>query len=824
MIQLEGDDTKHLPESTNAAVEVAEFSALEDLSPDSSMMTDVGAKVYASAPLLLVLEEVGDGYDGKVYGPPLPPPQISAPMPSAPPPPPLPRVDAPPPPPPMHGTPRPPPPPPMHGTPGPPPPPPMYEAPAPPPPPSMYGASPPPPPQGGSPPPPSPSGASGPPGGAPAPPGQGGPGRGRGRQPPAKKSNLKPLHWDKVTRALQGSLWEELQRHGGQSVPEFDVSDLEELFSAIVPKKKAASSKPEKIQLIDPRRANNTEIMLIKVKMPLPEMVPAILAMDDTRLNSDQVENILKFCPTKQEMDQLKNYTGDLELLGKCEHYFLELTKVPRMEAKLNVFLFKIRFNAQLAEFKKSLNIVNSACNEMRTSVKLKEIMKRILYLGNTLNQGTARGSAVGFKLDSRLKWNNVRALNNNLTSLHRFCKVLASKTPNLLVFYEDLVSLEAASKIQMKMLAEEMQSINKGLEKVQQELAASANDGPVSEVFHKTLKEFIGVAEAEVTSVTNLYAVVGRNADALALYFGEDPARCPFERVTQTLFNFVRFFRKADEENRRQDHAELEEKEAAKEVEMEKAKVVDCCCFSSDDVWEDDYHYYYDYPESSFMVSKVKQGGDKNSQISDLLEYPWQQYCEEGCPMIDNSLRSSTESWLSIPRNVLLLHSCQRGGGGWPVLAFMLSRLLLFRKHYDAPSPPQITPPPPQLPRGDAPPPMYGAPESPPPPPMYGAPAPPPPPLTYGAPAPPPPLPMYGAPAPSPPLPMYGPPPPPGRGGPGRGRGRKSNLKPLHWDKVTRALKESLSEELQRHGGPRWCSFYTINLVFKIVFLLCHH
>ncbi|KAL2482429.1 Formin-like protein 20 [Forsythia ovata] len=92
------------------------------------------------------------------------------------------------------------------------------------------------------------------------------------------------------------------------------------------------------------------------------------------------------------------------------------------------------------------------------------------------------------------------------------------------------------------------MQAIIKGLEKVKQELAASENDGPVSETFRK-----------------------GRNADALALYFGEDPVRCPFEQVTATLSNFVRLFRKAHEENGKQ--AELEKKKAQKEAEMENAK-----------------------------------------------------------------------------------------------------------------------------------------------------------------------------------------------------------------------------------------------------------
>jgi len=42
--------------------------------------------------------------------------------------------------------------------------------------------------------------------------------------------------------------------------------------------------------------------------------------------------------------------------------------------------------------------------------------------------------------------------------------------------------------QIQLKSLAEEMQAIIRGLEKVKQELAASENDGPVTEVFRKVL------------------------------------------------------------------------------------------------------------------------------------------------------------------------------------------------------------------------------------------------------------------------------------------------------------------------------------------------
>ncbi|KAF7134492.1 hypothetical protein RHSIM_Rhsim08G0150800 [Rhododendron simsii] len=510
--------------------------------------------------------------------PPPPPPSSGAPPPplppsrGAPPPPPPPNRGAPPPSPPLVGGP-PPPPPPLRGAP-PPPPPPGGRAPGPPPPPG------PPRPPGAAPPPPPPLGSKGPAAGGPPPPPLG---RGRGLSRPTapastpRRSTLKPLHWSKVTRVLQGSLWEELQRNGEpQIAPEFDVSELETLFSATVPKsdssgksggrRQSVGSKTDKVHLVDLRRANNTEIMLTKVKMPLSDMMlnsidaqlpqAAALAMDESILDADQVENLIKFCPTKEEMELLKNFTGDKESLGKCEQFFLELMKVPRVESKLRVFLFKIQFNSQISDFKKSLNAVNSACEEVFTGSKFPQIEgnhEENLISGKHIKSGNCEriatlSAAVGFKLDSLLKLIDTRASNNKMTLMHYLCKVLASKSPALLDFHEDVTSLEAASKIQLKSLAEEMQAIIKGLEKVKQELAASENDGPVSEVFRK-----------------------GRNADALALYFGEDPARCPFEQVTATLLNFVRMFRKAHDENCKQ--AELEKKKVQKEADMEKAK-----------------------------------------------------------------------------------------------------------------------------------------------------------------------------------------------------------------------------------------------------------
>ncbi|KAG8636403.1 formin-like protein 18 isoform X2 [Manihot esculenta] len=382
-----------------------------------------------------------------------------------------------------------------------------------------------------------------------------------------RRANLKPYHWLKLTRAMQGSLWAETQKSDEASMaPEIDMLELERLFSAAAPasqgggksNRRTLGAKPDKVQLIELRRAYNCEIMLSKVKIPLADLMSSLLALDDSTLDVDQVDNLIKFCPTKEEMELLK--------------FFLELMKVPRVESKLRVFSFKLQFDHQVSDLRRNLNIVNSAAEEIRSSVKLKRILQTILSLGNALNQGTARGSAVGFRLDSLLKLTDTRAQNNKMTLMHYLCKVLADKLPEPLDFPKDLMSLEAVTKIQLKYLAEEMQAVSKGLEKVVQELSASENDGHVSEQFCKILKSFLSSAESEVRSLASLYSTVGRNADALALYFGEDPARCPFEQVVSTLLNFVRMFSRSHEENIKQ--IEIEKKKADKEAESERLKM----------------------------------------------------------------------------------------------------------------------------------------------------------------------------------------------------------------------------------------------------------
>ncbi|BBN06855.1 hypothetical protein MPTK1_3g24420 [Marchantia polymorpha subsp. ruderalis] len=290
--------------------------------------------------------------------------------------------------------------------------------------------------------------------------------------------------------------------------------------------------------------------MLTEDNLSMANMLTALLNLDESVLDMDQVENLIKICPTKEEVDMLK--AGEERSLDNSEQFFLEMMRVPRIEIKLRVFSFKLQFTTKVAELWKNLMTLQEASKEVTESKKFRRIMQNaITFANSSSNQGNLNESDVGLKLESLLKLTDDSPVSNPKKKLmENFYKMISEKEADLLGFHKDLRHLEGASKILLTTMADEMQGIIRGLQKLGQELNASEKDGPISEGFRSVLKTFLKSAESDHRSLATFYLEVGRDADLLVQFFDRDPARCSFERVTSILFNFVTAFTKAGDEN----------------------------------------------------------------------------------------------------------------------------------------------------------------------------------------------------------------------------------------------------------------------------------
>ncbi|KAJ0241234.1 Formin-like protein 8 [Hirschfeldia incana] len=308
--------------------------------------------------------------------------------------------------------------------PSPPPPPPipvMKTAPAPPPPPppkKVHSPSPPPPPpmkkavaalsSSGSKPPPAPPRGAG--------------GGGESSRGGSSQVKLKPLHWDKVNPDSDHSMvWDKIDR-GSFS---FDGDLMEALFGYVAVGKKSPehdktkSNSPTKIFILDPRKSQNSAIVLKSLGMTREELVEALVEGHD--FAAETLERLARIAPTKEEQSAILEFDGgDTAKLADAEAFLFYLLKaVPTAFIRLNAFLFRANYYPEIAHHSRSLQTLDLACKELRSRGLFVKLLEAILKAGNRMNAGTARGNAQAFNLTALLKLSDVKSVDGKTTLLN---------------------------------------------------------------------------------------------------------------------------------------------------------------------------------------------------------------------------------------------------------------------------------------------------------------------------------------------------------------------------------------------------------------------
>jgi formin 2 len=94
--------------------------------------------------------------------------------------------------------------------------------------------------------------------------------------------------------------------------------------------------------------------------------------------------------------------------LSDTEKYMVTLMEVPDAAAKLDAMLFRSVFTNRFEDLSNAVRTLNSACDELRSSEKLRKLMAMILTVVNQINTGGEGSMAMGFTLDALLKLNEV--------------------------------------------------------------------------------------------------------------------------------------------------------------------------------------------------------------------------------------------------------------------------------------------------------------------------------------------------------------------------------------------------------------------------------
>ena len=237
----------------------------------------------------------------------------------------------------------------------------------------------------------------------------------------APKPKLKPFFWDKVAaNPDQAMVWHEIRAGSFQ----FSEEKIESLFGFINQnrnerKKDSSSLEPsvQYIQIIDPKKAQNLSILLRALNVRTEEVVDAL--NEGNEIPVELIQTLLKMAPTTEEELKLRLFTGDVSQLGPAERFLKALVDIPLAFKRLESLLFMYTLLEEASSIKECFATLEVSCNKLRKSRLFQKLLEAVLKTGNRMNDGTYRGGAQAFRLDTLLKLADVKGTDGKTTLLH---------------------------------------------------------------------------------------------------------------------------------------------------------------------------------------------------------------------------------------------------------------------------------------------------------------------------------------------------------------------------------------------------------------------
>ena len=202
---------------------------------------------------------------------------------------------------------------------------------------------------------------------------------------------------------------------------------------------------------------------------------------------------------------------------SETEKYMVTMIGVEEAGAKLDAMLFRSIFKTRFDDATEGIRILNSACEQLRSSEKLRKLMAMILTVVNQINTGGEGNMAMGFTLDALLKLNEAKAFDKKTSVLHYVVKLVKKNDESLLSFAADVSSVVPAENILLDGLSGDVKLISEQLDGilgiVQQQADRREQSDPIN---HQSGTVRVGQPismplQCAITQITETPSLTGR-------------------------------------------------------------------------------------------------------------------------------------------------------------------------------------------------------------------------------------------------------------------------------------------------------------------------
>lgn len=394
-------------------------------------------------------------------------------------------------------------------------------------------------------------------------------------------AKLPALNWSALAaNKVEGTVFGEIDDE--DIINELDFEEFKEEFRIDVQKTgtTAVQQRPRQASVwtearyrgpetvLDTTRARNLAILQRRIDSSAEQVIAAVKALDFHAIRSDKAELLrLEFIASDEERAILQSRHESGKKMADVDAFLYELSRVPRLKQRLSLLSHLDSCDEALKNIGPTANMLELASNSVLQSSRLKQVLKVILAYGNYMNS-QRRGGAFGFKLSVVDRLMDTRSRDRSTSVLNFIVSSIEVKYPDALRFEEDLHGIDAASKLSLQSLEQDLLRLERTATAVLEELGHDATNQTLL-TFRDKMMPKIDVARQEFNRAKACYTKTAK-------FFAEDANAEP-------SFFFVMFMRlvsairAASAENLRRIEAKkkLEEEERAR-IEAEEQRKQD--------------------------------------------------------------------------------------------------------------------------------------------------------------------------------------------------------------------------------------------------------
>lgn len=274
-----------------------------------------------------------------------------------------------------------------------------------------------------------------------------------------------------------------------------------------------------------------------------------ILRCDTSILNSDIIQQLLKYFPLPTQLEQLQRIKNSGGELSKPEEFIAIIGEIDQIVPRLQSINLILCFDEIAREIERDTHVGMATCEAIRESKKLSKILEIVLLCGNFLNSGSTRGPAFGFELSFLTKLENTKDLNKQ-TLLHFIVNTIENEHPELLSFGDDLPQVEIAARVSFAKIHDNMEMLIDSVKQLNWALTNLKEPQTSDDKFRDVMSNIAIQYNHDVKELTEATARLESQYKDIGEYFVFDPENYPMENFFSDIKNFKTMFAQAYKDN----------------------------------------------------------------------------------------------------------------------------------------------------------------------------------------------------------------------------------------------------------------------------------